>query len=1182
MPADLPRVKEVFLAAANRPPADRPAFLDGACGDDADLRGKVEGLLAAHEAAGGPLGPTPPDPAATASYHAADVAGTLVAGKYKLLERIGEGGMGEVWMAEQRDPVKRLVALKLIKPGMDTRAVLARFEAERQALALMDHPNIAKVFDGGVIAPDTDGPSAAGVGRPYFVMELVKGAKITAYCDDHHLTPQERLELFVPVCQAVQHAHQKGVIHRDLKPSNVLVGVYDGRPAPKVIDFGVAKAAGSALTEKTLFTGFGAVVGTPEYMSPEQARLDNLDVDTRTDVYSLGVLLYELLAGSPPFRRHELQKAGLIEVLRVIREDEPPWPSARLSTADSLPTIAANRHTDPKRLAALVRGELDWIVMKALDKDRSRRYETATGLAADVQRYLADEPVLAGPPTAAYRLRKFVHRNRARVTAAAFLLVALVGGMVGTTWGMLRADRARRDEAGQRQQAERLQQEADAERQKAEYQAASTAVDLDLAAHETRETKAGLLRLARRLRTLPAEATGLRQLVLMSVFGWGQEFARITPGPEYQEAVLGPDGRTVFRIDPAAGGEMWDFLTGQPVAVLWGKDTPDWEFRFSPGDRAAVMHTRQVARVWDVTTRSAGAEIKPGAGALQAVFPGPEGNRVVTVADPKQTNYDPDRGTLVQLWDGRTGRVIASLDHTGLPVHQCQFSPDGRVFLTAAGPTARAWSAADGRLLGTLGGHGSDVTELAFSPSGRRAATADKARLYWWRTADWQPDGVPCELVFAGQPDAHDWEWAQFLHDDVLAAHFGGTGPSRDSVAHENLCVHGEARAYELKAVASDGDRVLTGDDRLYGLRPLRRLEPSAGRKYPPEFRRLVPGGRFLHVAEARIYDRLIDLEVDKVVVFRPKNMFPCPAPGCSFSGLDYSWTPIVLPAPDLPINADALELWAQVAVRGELDPGSGLLVKLDEAAWERKRQELLTRPRPPGEFPFPGAFAADRLFWLRREVEEAKPADALPLWDRLVAAEPTATAYRGRAENHRRAERYALALRDMLEAVRLVPGSPNQGDLNPGRWAAEEVVYRPGLPREDYELALRWFQRTESIYPSVTEPGLALYHLGRYAEALAMLNRPERDAAARVCAGFITPLALMEVSPSLLPPDEVRTMAIALVRLGQGDRAAARAKLAQARAEHARQFQPDDWQGRTGAQGKFLYDSAKTIEGKK
>src|SRR6266536_37963 len=316
---------------------------------------------------------------------------------------------------------------------MDTAQVLARFDNERQALAMMDHPNIAQIFDAGATAKR----------RPYFVMEYIEGAPITQYCDRTRMTTKERLASFLAVCLAVQHAHQKGVIHRDLKPSNVLVALYDGKPVPKVIDFGVAKAAGQPLTDKTLVTGFGAIVGTLEYMSPEQAEINQLDIDTRSDIYSLGVLLYELLAGSPPFSRKELEKAGMLEMLRVIREDEPSKPSTKLSTADGLPTLAANRGTEPAKLTKLVRGELDWIVMKALEKDRNRRYETANSFALDVQRYLADEPVLACPPSAGYRLRKFVRRNRAAVLAAAAILFVLVAGIAGTTFGLIWAEHRR-------------------------------------------------------------------------------------------------------------------------------------------------------------------------------------------------------------------------------------------------------------------------------------------------------------------------------------------------------------------------------------------------------------------------------------------------------------------------------------------------------------------------------------------------------------------------------------------------------------------------------------------------------------------------------------------------------------------------------------------------------------------
>jgi serine/threonine protein kinase/tetratricopeptide (TPR) repeat protein len=441
--------------------AERDAYLGGACGGDAALRARIEGLLRAHEHGGWfleppPAGPRPPGEGpgestagdGTGAWVGPPVAaGSVIDGRYKLLQEIGAGGMGTVWLADQTAPVQRRVAVKLIRPGMDSRQVVARFEAERQALALMDHPNIARVLDGGV----------AEDGRPFFVMELVKGTPITRYCDDQKLPVRERLELFADVCRAVQHAHQKGIIHRDLKPSNVLVAPYDGKPVVKVIDFGVAKATGQQLTASTLFTGFGAVVGTPEYMSPEQAETNNQDIDTRSDIYALGVLLYELLTGTTPLTRQRVREAALLEVLRLVREEEPPRPSTRLSSTEELPGIAAVRGVEPARLSRLVRGELDWIVMKALEKDRNRRYESPSALAADVQRYLHDEPVQASPPSTAYRLRKFVRRHRGAVLAVSAIVLLFLAGLGGTTAGLLWAlsARAQKEKALREMKSER-------------------------------------------------------------------------------------------------------------------------------------------------------------------------------------------------------------------------------------------------------------------------------------------------------------------------------------------------------------------------------------------------------------------------------------------------------------------------------------------------------------------------------------------------------------------------------------------------------------------------------------------------------------------------------------------------------------------------------------------------------
>jgi serine/threonine protein kinase/tetratricopeptide (TPR) repeat protein len=425
--------RDIFEAAlAIDDPAQRAAYLGRACAGQPGLREHLDGLLSMDARAGSFL--EAPAPAVTVDELPIPQGLGTVIGPYRLLEQIGEGGFGVVFMAEQLEPLRRQVALKIIKPGMDSRQVIARFEAERQALALMDHPNIATVLGAGQTTS----------GRPYFAMELVRGLPITEYCDQARLTPRERLELFLPVCRAVQHAHQKGIIHRDLKPSNVLVTLHDGAPLVKVIDFGIAKALGQQLTDKTLFTGFAQMVGTPLYMSPEQAALSHVAADTRSDIYSLGVLLYELLTGTTPFDEERLRQGGYDEWRRIIREEEPPRPSTRLSTlGQAAATVAAQRQTDSKRLRQVVRGELDWIAMKCLEKDRNRRYDTANGLALDVQRYLHDEPVQACPPSAGYRLRKFARRHKPGLVAAGFVLTALLAATALSVSQAIEATRAR-------------------------------------------------------------------------------------------------------------------------------------------------------------------------------------------------------------------------------------------------------------------------------------------------------------------------------------------------------------------------------------------------------------------------------------------------------------------------------------------------------------------------------------------------------------------------------------------------------------------------------------------------------------------------------------------------------------------------------------------------------------------
>ena len=530
--------REIFLEALEMPtPESRAAYLQAACGGDVVLRRKIDELLKEHFSndsllAGSAL---EGERAAEAGPRASKAPAQMI-GRYKLLERIGEGGFGEVWMAEQREPVKRRVALKIIKLGMDSRQVVARFEAERQALAMMDHPNIARIFDAGT----TD------TGRPYFVMELVRGIKITEYCDQKQLPTRERLNLFIFVCQAIQHAHQKGIIHRDIKPSNILVTLHDGVPVPKVIDFGIAKATQQELTDKTLFTQFQQFIGTPAYISPEQAEMSGLDIDTRADIYSLGVLLYELLVGQTPFDAKEMVQGGLDALRQIIREREPLRPSTRLNTlpGEARTTAGKRRQTDVGKLVHQLQGDLDWIVMKCLEKDRTRRYDSANGLAMDIERHLNLEPVLARPPSTADRMKKFVRRNKGLVLAATMVLLVLFAGIVGTGWGLVRAERARQREA----------QRADGELQ-AKRQA--------LAAAEA-ERKAKETAVARE-----AETQAVLDFVENKVFAAAR--------PEGQDGGLGRDVMLRRAIE-AALPFVDQGLTNQPLIEARLRMTVGWSF----------------------------------------------------------------------------------------------------------------------------------------------------------------------------------------------------------------------------------------------------------------------------------------------------------------------------------------------------------------------------------------------------------------------------------------------------------------------------------------------------------------------------------------------------------------------------------------------------------------------------
>ncbi len=752
---------EIFADASEiENPADRTAFLDSACAGNAAVRQKVEGLLSAHEAVGEASGFLRGRQQDGTDADLAGEGGTV--GRYKLLQKIGEGGWGIVYMAEQTEPVRRKVALKIIKPGMDSRQVLARFEAERQALAMMDHPNIARVLDAG----------ATEHGRPYFVMELVRGIRITDYCDKNRLTMPERLELFIQVCQAVQHAHQKGIIHRDIKPSNILVTSDDGRVLPKVIDFGVAKAtADIQLTDKTLFTRFEMFVGTPAYMSPEQAEFSAQGVDTRTDIYALGVLLYELLTGQTPFDGQTLISSGVDAMRRTIREQEPQKPSTRLRLLDgkTVQAVAAQRKSERGHLVAAVKGDLDWIVLKALEKDRTRRYETANGLAMDVQRCLNSEPVSARPPSTVYVLSKWARRHRAAFLGAAAVFAVLVLGVIVSTWLAVRAMRAEDIQRELRAKSDAERVAADAARNEAlarAYAADMKAVSVALTEGNSGQANALLDRHVPHAGE--PDGRGFEWSILKSRAA-GDEAASFDQTGMNAGVAAAADGSWIAAAEKFGPVRVWETKSGQvlhefpalqtseasrAVAVspdgsmlaylgdtsIWVRGTAEWQvLRELPGRGHAVAFSPDGLLVWCSADKV--QFVNPQTFTVAFEIPGIafRDSATLTFSRDGKRMAVLDRDRNIEVWNIEARQRLTKIE--AKDASTAAISPDGKSVASGdGGGSLRLWDADTGEKKLEVKAHSAWLLSIAFSPDGNTLATGggdQMIRLWALSAAAW-------------------------------------------------------------------------------------------------------------------------------------------------------------------------------------------------------------------------------------------------------------------------------------------------------------------------------------------------------------------------------------------------------------------------------------------------------------